>query len=601
MARPKAATTGVQDGSIPADIETKLRKLIIANLGCIGTTPVAIDLDDIVVLVGKNNTGKSTILRAYQILFNSSKPTLTIEDFPNRIVDTANPPTIELHTKANSNPPGNRWIAVIDGENIVRERWVWATPGDAKRQGFDVVLGDWSENVPWGAANVANARRPRPHRIDAFASPESQTEAVVKLLLASLQSGVKSLQTVVTDADGNAKPSDYGTLLQTIAAVQKAIVDQAQEQIQHAQTELTTLIQSVFRGYAVRFDAQAEEDLTTCLNFFKPGAVLRMGPGDGHLSAVDKQGSGARRTLMWAALKYAAEKKADEGNRPNLLLMDEPELCLHPNAIRDACNVLYNLPASGQWQVMVTTHSPAFIDLSRDNTTVVRVERLSDGKTIKGTTVFRPASAQLSEDEREELKMLNHCDPHLCEFFFGGRTVIVEGDTEYTAFKYVMRRYPEDLKLHDVHIIRARGKATICLVAKILNQFNAAYAILHDSDQPTIWRRKKGSSIQEEVGNGAWTMNTNIKDAIADAMIAKRVRLVASVPHFEGAFFNEELTGDKPFHAWTKLRDDDGLCTKVRSLLYSLLDHLEPVPGECCEWADEQNLRDRWQDYQAKN
>jgi predicted ATP-dependent endonuclease of OLD family len=48
---------------------------------------------------------------------------------------------------------------------------------------------------------------------------------------------------------------------------------------------------------------------------------------------------------MWAALKYAAEKKADDGGtRPNLLLLDEPELCLHPDAIREACSVLYNLP-----------------------------------------------------------------------------------------------------------------------------------------------------------------------------------------------------------------------------------------------------------------
>ena len=65
--------------------------------------------------------------------------------------------------------------------------------------------------------------------------------------------------------------------------------------------------------------------------------------------------------------------------------------------------------------------------------------------------------------------MLNICDPHLCEFFFGGRTIIVEGDTEYTAFTYVLNKYAGDDKLNDVHVIRARGKPTICLVAKILN------------------------------------------------------------------------------------------------------------------------------------
>jgi len=600
MAKRTTAATD-PEGVIPPDIETKLRKIIITNLGCIGTTPVSIDLDDIVVLVGKNNTGKSTILRAYEVLFTSSKPTLTLDDFPNGKVDAEHLPTIELHTKANAIPPGNRWIGLVDGENIVRERWIREKQGDeAKRQGFDVTTNEWSENVPWGAPNVANSRRPRPHRIHAFAGPDEQTQAVVKLLLATLQTAIKSLPETITKDDGTETRTAFGNLLANIATVQKSVVEKAQEHIDYAEQYLTDLIQNVFRGYRVKFDAQAEEDLTTCLNFFKPGAVLRMGPENGHLSAAEKQGSGARRTLMWAALKYAAEKKADDGGtRPNLLLMDEPELCLHPNAVREACNVLYNLPANGNWQVMVTTHSPAFIDLSRDNTTVVLVERDTAGDTIHGTTVFRPAVANLSVDEKEELKMLNLCDPQLCEFFFGGRTIIVEGDTEYTAFKYIIDKFSNDEKLKNVHIIRARGKATICLVAKILNQFNAKYAILHDSDTPTYARRKKGSKELEEVKNGAWTSNTKIRDTVKNGIESERVRLFASIPNFDIAYFGEEASEDKPFQAWSKLKNNDGFCRKVKALLYSLLDRAEAVPTECIEWKDEAILLNKLETFLA--
>jgi len=41
----------------------RLHKLTIQNFRAIGRQPVAIELDDIVVLVGANNTGKSSILR----------------------------------------------------------------------------------------------------------------------------------------------------------------------------------------------------------------------------------------------------------------------------------------------------------------------------------------------------------------------------------------------------------------------------------------------------------------------------------------------------------------------------------------------------------
>lgn len=218
MAKKKATRKKAVDSDpLPQEIGTKLRKLIVKNLGCIGDTPVEIDLDDIVVLVGKNNSGKSTILRAYEVLFSSSKPKLKLEDFPQSRVDSNYLPTIELHTRITeavpTAMPGQRWVDSVTGEQIVKERWVFnAAEVEATRQGFDVEQDKWSEQVPWGAANVANARRPQPHRIDAFASPEKQISEVVKILMAVLSSAVKSRPLTEEDEQGNERPTDYGQL-----------------------------------------------------------------------------------------------------------------------------------------------------------------------------------------------------------------------------------------------------------------------------------------------------------------------------------------------------------------------------------------------------
>lgn len=56
------------DETIP---RPRLSKLIIKNFRTIGNTPVEIYLDDIVVLVGANNVGKSSILRAYEVAMNT--------------------------------------------------------------------------------------------------------------------------------------------------------------------------------------------------------------------------------------------------------------------------------------------------------------------------------------------------------------------------------------------------------------------------------------------------------------------------------------------------------------------------------------------------
>ena len=577
MAKPKK--TPESSDTSPADVipqatTSKLRKLIIQNFGCIGVFPVEVELDEVVVLVGPNNVGKSTILRAYQAITESSVPKLTLDDFHECEVDPNALPTIELVTAVGDDLPGSRWVQKIDGENIVRERWVWKeVEAPAKRQGWDVTIPGWSDNVPWGAPNVANSRRPIPHRLEAFANPAEQIKKVTTMLLDVLQERIKGRPVETIGEDGKQQRTAYGKLLDALADTQKTVVEEAKAEIEATEAQLTSFVGAVFKGYEIKFDARPEDDLAKGLNFFKAGTELQMGPKDGHLSNAERQGSGARRTLMWAALRFISEstKKGDAGPS-HLLLLDEPELCLHPNAIREACATLYQLPETKKWQVMVTTHSPAFIDLSRDNTTVVRVERDLTG-VVRGTTVFRPARVKLDDGEKGELKLLNIYDPHVAEFFFGGRTVLVEGDTEYTAFKYVMAEDAERELFKDVHIVRARGKVTIALLAKILNQFGARYAVLHDSDLPTT-------------AGGVWTNNTRILTEVAKTLDPSRVRLVASVTNFESAMFSAEANKEKPYNAYRTLKAEPAAYGRVKELLLALVDFSKPLPSSCVQWSD---------------
>ncbi|WP_063898764.1 AAA family ATPase [Paenibacillus riograndensis] len=151
----------------------RLKQLIIQNFRGIGNHPVTIELDKIVVLVGPNNVGKSSILRAYEVAMSegSNEAILLQDDFPGGVVHHESLPMIELHTVVQDHAPGARWIHTdsLTQEKVVKERWTWAAPGAPKRQGFDVEKNIWAEDaVPWGAPNVANYNRPKPHRVDAF-------------------------------------------------------------------------------------------------------------------------------------------------------------------------------------------------------------------------------------------------------------------------------------------------------------------------------------------------------------------------------------------------------------------------------------------------
>lgn len=547
----------------------RLHKLIIQNFRSIGAEKVEIELDDIVVLVGPNNVGKSSILRAYETVMShgSKDGKLTINDFQNGQVDPDNLPTIELHTIVLSDTPGERWIKpTSDGEWLIREKWVWDSPNkDPKRQGFDVQKASWDDQVPWGAPNVANSRRPLPHRIDAFATPDKQASKITELITSLLKEKLSNIK-----SDPEQEKSDYDLVLDKIKDLQTKVVKATEDEIKVIEDEISEYLGRLFPKHQIKFDAKPDADLESAYQPFKNTADLLMGPEDGYFSSIEHQGSGARRTLLWATLKYLSESQDKKGSRPHVLLLDEPEICLHPSAIREARSVLYELPASGNWQVMITSHSPIFIDLSKDNTTIIRVFR-DDDSEVKSTTLYRPERAKLDEDDKKNLKLMNICDPYVNEFFFGGRQVIVEGDTEYTAFSMIKEMFPNEYA--DVQIIRARGKGIIPSVAKVLKQFSKSFFILHDTDEALTAEGKK---------NPAWGMNTTIAQLLTGD---GKVNLVACKTCFETALFGEEVKYEKPYNALVRIKTD----VKARERVKSLLDYLIEVDGatlpeNCIHW-----------------
>lgn len=569
--------------SLISEDETKprprLNKLIIKNFRTIGENPVEIYLDDIVVLVGANNAGKSSILRAYEVTMNTGSKAgyLTIDDFPNNKVEVGKLPEIEVHTIIAINKPGEQWIKDLgNGEMLIREKWTWNSPNsEPKRQGFDVIANDWSDKVPWGAPNVANAYRPKPHRIDAFASPEAQASEITALMSAII---TDSLKKVISPGNTSGK-TDYEVLLDQIATFQNTITNSIEGKVKTIEESINQYLNEVFKNYVIKLDAKPESNLDKTYSPFKEKPELYMGPGDGFMSKVEVQGSGARRTLLWTALKYIAENGDKTSDRPHVLLIDEPEMCLHPTAIRDARKVLYELPKTGNWQVMVTTHSPIFIDLSRDNTTVIRVDR-NKCDEVNSTVLFRPEKAQLSEDDKDNLKLLNVCDPYVHEFFFGGRIVVVEGDTEYTAFSQLKLFYPNEYE--DVHIIRARGKGVIPSVVKILNQFTANYGVLHDADT---------EKVENGNANPAWTVNTNILTEVGKSSDLSQTLLVACKQNFEDALLKKKVSKDKPYHALSQMKTDEAFKLNVKKLFDSLLDGSKEPPEDCVRWSKIDELK----------
>ncbi|WP_180053141.1 ATP-dependent endonuclease [Acinetobacter sp. YH12236] len=582
----------------------KIKKLIIKNFGCIGSTPVSIDIDKVVILVGANNAGKSTILKAIEVVTDC----LELEecDFHNNQIDPQNFPEIEVHSIAtNETKPGDEWCEQISDQTyLIKEKWTWTgTKKAPERIGYNVFQGRFAissdkEKMPWGINNVAKSKRPKPHRVSTFDEPEIQAKAIKSLLKSLLDTAIKSYKSNPDD-----EKTDYEKIINLIDILKISTKTQQQENIVTLEVEANSIISKIFPNHELKITSP-NSNLEYSIEMLGDEFDVQMGAIHGEKFPLEKQGSGSRRTALWTILKLLADKgiKAKKGtksqhenlgsNSSHILLLDEPEVSLHPLAIANARDVLYSLPDSQNWQIMIATHSPNFIDLTKDNTTIIRVEKNIEN-SIETTTLFSPEQTKLDENDKENLKLMNLFDSHISHAFFGGKILIVEGDTEYSAFNYIRQRETEigNQNYHNLNIIRARGKVTVASMMKVLNHFKNKYYVLHDSDTPKCQSRKLNKQLScaknkvydiVEINNPAWTNNSKIQDQMGE-----NCKVISSLINFEHAYFSETISSNKPENSINKIKSDPQKYILIKQLLDSILDLEDAeLPDGALEWSD---------------
>ncbi|MGA9057948.1 MAG: AAA family ATPase [Terriglobia bacterium] len=552
----------------------RLRALKITNFGCIDDAGYEFDVDDIVVLIGPNNVGKSMILDAYEAFASVGAP-LTLKNFRNE--DPANSVAII----AVFGDLGSEDIETVGAKwkhsdpkygDCVRVKWEWSAP-DQKGAKFswDPDKRAWVAGGMGGWDTLIASRIPLPLRVrptDDAATTETQ---IVEILTSAAKTAIKA---------------DEGRTAEVVGALKKLTEELAKEvgaQLSEATNRIASRIGSIFPGYAV--------DFTPMIGKFEPekavgaGSYIRVrGPGEGWLPLA-QQGAGLRRTFLWSALGTLADigrvkhgKTMITPDRQRVLLIEEPESFLHPPMVRAAREALYALAQVPEWQVLATTHSPVFVDVSKPHTTIVRVAREGEQRT----RLFSTDKAAFSDEERENLKMIRSCHPTVSEFFFADRVMLVEGETEHAVINVLLSRR-SDAAAGRTCVVNCLGKANLPLFQKILNQFGTPYTVVHDSDAP---RALRGGKWQR---NPMWTINERILEALAARNPQHPTSsAIVHVPDFEQYYFGRSLASDKPFHALRVLSrpdfDREASFERLRSMVDGILQGTHP--GKYTSMAD---------------
>lgn len=159
-----------------------------------------------------------------------------------------------------------------------------------------------------------------------------------------------------------------------------------------------------------------------------------------------------------------------------ILLIDEPELHLHPRWQRLMRDTLVKLAEDQHVQIIAATHSPIFITPE----TLPHVHRIAKDKT--GTTRVYSFNKNVAGDTVTLKDLLHIIQSHKNEkMFFADRVILVEGISDRLIFEAFVRHLSRD-STEVVEVLDVGGKDFFEKYKAILDKLQIPTAIIADRD-----------------------------------------------------------------------------------------------------------------------
>jgi putative ATP-dependent endonuclease of the OLD family len=423
---------------------------------------VDIPLNQFSVLLGENDVGKTSFLYALDAFFLSKKIN-DIDNFFKR--DTSKNISIYLQFMNTPNIPELESIKRQDGSILVSKDFPYdkapiikAILDDGSKCDIDKkVLKDWFSSDNFHFIPV--------RRDLAVQFSMNKTALLGKTLRAKMKSVIER---------GDASES-----LQQIQDTIKASLQEPQE-------DLEAFLQEQLHNLAIKLNFKdIEVDPVEGVSF-----NLRLSDDRVEDILIQNRGAGTQNNLIIALFRLIAKMHVGEYF---IFAMEEPENSLHPKAQRQLLAVIQDI--SHQSQVIVTTHSPIFLERSKFENNIILT------RTVKGNTIAKTFNPELLSDLRADLGIR----PSDALLKGGGNcALLVEGNTEEEGFPVFMEMHGLSEFQLGIAIINMRGsdKDKVRNTVRLLLAYDIPCIIVLDSD---------ATKTEEDIGRESQHSLTNIK------------------------------------------------------------------------------------------
>lgn len=464
---------------------------------------------DYMLLVGSNNSGKTTVLDCLRTFYEKDKYSYNeSRDFPKMHAQDEESWIDIIYTLSQDEFNSLEEEYRLEGNRFhVRKYFKTEKALDDKKTAKGVILPYLHDgSIKWkafcSATDISKGKLGTVIFIPAVNKVEDYTKlsgpSAMRDLIASIMTDVLVSNPV------------YEALQSNIAGFGRDIMKSETEDgksLKGFEAELNSVMVPWGAGFGLQFSTPSAADIVK--------NMLGWSIKDNNLGKeqeIDSYGSGLQRHFIFSTIRIGSSyirqpAKEGKGFSPtlNLLLFEEPEAFLHPSQQLSLAEDLRKLSTNNGWQVICSTHSSHFVSKNMMNLTSI-VHLVKQGTETKLYQIQQPDLIELTEmnkalkaiaekwenlrkrltdddfcQEMDALKYFMYFNSERASVFFSPHVLLVEGPSEVVLINRLRDlgklKFPETYYVMDCF-----GKFNLHRFMNLFSMLGITHSVLFDTD-----------------------------------------------------------------------------------------------------------------------
>lgn len=534
------------------NLEMRISKIVVKNFRLLKNS--TLDLrDNISLLVGKNNTGKTSLLILFE-KFLQNPNSFQYNDFPislreqinnlkegSEVNDLAIRLVVEIIYDENDNlenlsefildlNPEIKLVKLlfecrIDNESLLREIAENQIEGEGNREKFIAKFLARHLKVSFYVFDHTDGSD-----LDDFLR-DKRHELIEKNLkhirsLINLQIINAKRDVVSSDDNGESQPLSRVTtaFFNSENEIANEDIGRMNELIGRMDEELGKTYESFFQGFLKNAKGFLDLSKLSVISniqskvLFDNSSEVIYGSPDSHLPE-HLNGLG-HLNILYLLLTIEIKKKIfkTENKDINLLFIEEPEAHTHPQMqYIFANNIKTLLEDVNNLQTLITSHSPHIV--SQSDFEDIRYLKLVDGENIEIKNFHTELKKKYSKNQEHFKFLKQYLNIQSAELFFASKVIFIEGITERMLLSYFMNRFDIEkqaddyipLALQNISILEVGANAKI--FAPFLEFLDIKTLVITDIDTTKKMVSKSGKMVyrSHKVLGATHTSNETLK------------------------------------------------------------------------------------------